>query len=84
MLISQFFEYDLLSNSQDNTVRKLPLLCVCIKEIARRPNNASVVLSDGIEKVKGTISNNVIKDYWHTLTMNAVLLLEDVISLIFR
>ena len=47
----KFFEYDLLMQRSDNVVRKLPLLFVYVKEVTRLGDNATLVVSDGNEKV---------------------------------
>ena len=64
--------------SCENTIRKLPILCAWIKEINRKSNNATVLLNDFSEDIKGTLSNSIIKDYWSSLMIGSVIFLQDV------
>lgn len=61
-------------------LKKLPLLCVWIKEINRndRNSNATVLLTDGIDEIKGTISKQITSNNWDQLAIGSVLLLQNV------
>ncbi len=67
----------------DIGIRKLPILCVWVKELTRKPTSATVVLTDFTENIKGTITNSFLKNKsnWDYLMVGSVLLIKDVNSL---
>ena len=67
----------------ENIFRKLPILCVWVKEATRdrNGNNATLLLTDGNQQIKGTLSSDITKDYWQCFVTGTVLLLQDVIYL---
>ncbi|RNA29281.1 hypothetical protein BpHYR1_051640 [Brachionus plicatilis] len=75
----KFFDYSLLRICESG-LRKLPLLCLWIKEISRndRNSNATVTLTDGVESIKGTISKLIASNNWELLHIGSVLLLQNV------
>lgn len=68
--------------SDDIGIRKLPMLCVWVKEITRKPTSATVALTDFTENIKGTIMNTFLKtkSNWDYLMVGSVLLIKDVIN----
>lgn len=77
----KFFEYDLLMRTTDEGVRKLPMLCVWVKEITRKPTSATVLLTDFTSDIKGTIMSSFLKnkENFNYLMIGSVLFLKDVI-----
>ncbi|CAF0974471.1 unnamed protein product [Brachionus calyciflorus] len=75
----KFFDYSLLRITE-NSLRKLPFLCVWIKEISRndRNSNATVTLTDGVDSIKGTISKQITSNNWELLHIGCVLVLQNV------
>ena len=62
----------------EESVRKVPILCVCIKEIERKAHCATALLTDGTERVKATIANSLVAHYWHMFSVGSVIWLQDV------
>lgn len=75
----KFFDYNLLRMAETG-LRKLPILLLWIKEINRndRNSNATVILTDGLEQIKGTISKQITMNNWDQLSIGSVLLLQNV------
>jgi len=71
----------LLVKGPDKVCRKLPILCVWVKEAIRdrNENNATLLLTDGNQQIKATISSDITKDYWKCFVPGTVLLLQEVI-----
>ena len=61
-------------------VRKLPLVCVWIKEITRKASSATVLLTDFTSDIKGSIMSSFLKnkDNFRYLMIGSVMLLKDV------
>ena len=80
MILLKFFEYDLLMKSTEEGVRKLPILCVWIKEITRKATSATVLLTDFTSDIKGTIDSSFLKnkENFSYLMIGSVLFLKDV------
>ena len=66
--------------SDETGVRKLPILCVWIKEIIRKPTSATVVFTDFTTDIKGTILSSFLKNKvnFNYLMIGSVLFLKDV------
>ena len=66
--------------SSETGIRKVPIICVWIKQISRKSMGASVLLTDFTQEIKGTIMNSLVKckDYWSCLMVGSVLILKDV------
>lgn len=80
-ILIKFFEKDLIirPDVSKNSIRKLPILCVCIKEISRKANNATVILNDGSkDEISGTLSNSIVVSNWDHFMIGSVLILQDV------
>ena len=71
----------MLVKGSDNVCRKLPILCVWVKEAIRErnANNATLLLTDGNQQIKGTLSSDINKEYWKCFVAGTVLLLQEVI-----
>ena len=72
----------MLIQRSENILRKLPILFVYVKEVTRLGDNATLVLSDGNESIKGTLASDIYKQNRAFFNPGTVLLLKDVIFLI--
>ncbi len=79
---AKFFCHFLLSGSRENasvvSQRRLPLMCVRIREAHKRQNVATVILTDGTAEIKTTLSQGVVEAHWSRLAIGTTLLISEV------